>query len=134
LLDVPKDKRVYRGFDAKGDWDIPVSDPRWTGNESERNQIQENDRLFNLAIPDARRFLTDFISAKIDEFGLDCFRNDSNIAPLQFWRAADAPDRQGVTEIRWIEGLYAFWDELLLRHPAGNDWAQHCAFTNRFCW
>jgi alpha-galactosidase len=117
LLEVPKDKRVYRGFDAKGDWDVPMSDPRWITNESERNQIQENDRLFNLAIPEARQFLTDFVSRKIDEFGLDCFRNDSNIAPLQFWRAADAPDRQGITEIRWIEGFYAFWDELLHRHP-----------------
>ena len=117
LLEVPEDKRVYRGFDAKGDWDIPMSDPRWIPNESDRNQIQENDRLFNLGIPEAREFLTNFISGKIDEFGLDCFRNDSNIAPLQFWRAADAPDRQGMTEIRWVEGLYAFWDELLRRHP-----------------
>jgi alpha-galactosidase len=117
LLDVPKDKKIYRGFDAQGDWDIPVSDPRWVPNESGRNQIHENDRLFNLAIPEARQFLTDFMSRKIDDFGLDCFRNDSNIAPLEFWRAADAPDRQGITEIRWIEGLYAFWDELLRRHP-----------------
>lgn len=117
LLDVPKDKRVYRGFDAKGEWDVPMSDPRWVPNESARNQIQDNDRLFNLAIPEARKFLTDFISSKIDEFGLDCFRNDANIAPLEFWRGADAPDRQGITEIRWIEGFYAFWDELLRRHP-----------------
>lgn len=118
LLEVPKDKRVYRGFSAaKGDWDIPQSDPRWVTNESNRNQIQENDKLFNLAIPEARQFLTDFISTKIDEFGLDCFRNDANIAPLEFWRAADAPDRQGMTEIRWVEGFYAFWDELRRRHP-----------------
>ncbi len=117
LLEVPKDKRVYRGFGAKGDWDIPQSDPRWALDESSRNQIQENDKLFNLAIPEACRFLTDFISARIDEFGLDCFRHDANIAPLEFWRAADAPDRQGMTEIRWVEGFYAFWDELRRRHP-----------------
>ncbi len=117
LLEVPKEKRVYRGFDGKGDWDVPMSDPRWVPNESSRNQIQENDKLFNLGIPEARRFLTDFISAKIEEFGLDCFRNDANIAPLEFWRAADGPDRQGITEIRWVEGFYAFWDELLRRHP-----------------
>jgi alpha-galactosidase len=61
--------------------------------------------------------MTDFISTKIDEFGLDCFRNDANIAPLEFWRAADTPDRQGMTEIRWVEGFYAFWDELRRRHP-----------------
>jgi alpha-galactosidase len=118
LLEVPKDKRVYRGFAAaKGDWDIPISDPHWVPNESNRNQIQENDKLFNLAIPEARQFMTDFISAKIDEFGMDCFRNDANIAPLEFWRAADAPDRQGMTEIRWVEGFYAFWDDLRRRHP-----------------
>ncbi|SPE51202.1 exported hypothetical protein [Verrucomicrobia bacterium] len=72
--------------------------------------------LFNLGNPAARRFLTDFISAKIQEFGLGCYRQDFNIDPLGFWRKADAPDRQGITEIRYIEGLYAFWDELLTRH------------------
>ncbi len=73
--------------------------------------------LYNLGNPAARKFLTDFISAKVDEFGLGCYRQDFNIDPLPFWRAADAPDRQGITEIRYIEGLYAFWDELLQRHP-----------------
>ena len=73
--------------------------------------------LFNLGDPEARKFLTDFISAKVNEFGLGCYRQDFNIDPLPFWQAADAPDRQGISEIRYIEGLYAFWDELLARHP-----------------
>jgi alpha-galactosidase len=73
--------------------------------------------LLNLGRPEARLFLTDFISSKIEEFGLGCYRQDFNIDPLPFWQAADAPDRQGMTEIRHIEGLYAFWDELLRRHP-----------------
>jgi len=110
LLDVPEARRVYN-------WGDKRTFPDWVVSESRRNQIREGDRLFNLAIPEARRFLTDFISAKIDEFGLDCYRHDANIAPLEFWRGADPPDRQGITEIRWVEGLYAFWDELLRRHP-----------------
>ena len=110
LLRVPMERRVYN-------WDTSQADPMWVRNESLRNQIKEEDRLFNLGIPEARRFLTDFISRKIEEFGLDCYRQDFNVAPLEFWRAADAPDRQGMTEIRWVEGLYAFWDELLRRHP-----------------
>lgn len=73
--------------------------------------------LLDLGNPAARRFLTDFISAKVEEFGLGCYRQDFNIDPLEFWRKHDAPDRQGITEIRYIEGLYAFWDELLARHP-----------------
>lgn len=109
LLAIPPEKRVYR-------WEKQTF-PDWVKSESLRNQIKENDRLFNLAIPEARQFLTDFISRRIKEDGLDCFRHDANIAPLEYWRAADAPDRQGITEIRWVEGLYAFWDELLRRHP-----------------
>lgn len=73
--------------------------------------------LFNLGIPEARQFLTDFILTKVDEFGLGCYRQDFNMDPLPFWRKADAPDRQGLSEIRYIEGLYAFWDGLLAGRP-----------------
>jgi alpha-galactosidase len=110
LLEVPPERRVYN-------WGDKRTFPDWVTSESRRNQIVDSDRLFNLALPEARQFLTDFISARIAESGLDCYRHDANIAPLEFWRAADTPDRQGITEIRWVEGLYAFWDELLHRHP-----------------
>ena len=99
------------------DWKVPHDDPRWVLWESRRSQIQENDLLWNMGEPAARRFLTDWLSARIDEFGLDWYREDFNIAPYEFWQRADAPDRQGMTEIRYIEGLYAMWDELLRRHP-----------------
>lgn len=73
--------------------------------------------LFNLGLPAARRWLTDFISRLLQEHGVDGYRQDFNIEPLRYWQTADEPDRQGVTEIRYIEGLYAFWDELRFRHP-----------------
>ncbi|MCL6429277.1 MAG: alpha-galactosidase [Anaerolineae bacterium] len=73
--------------------------------------------LFNLGNPEARRFLTDRISALIAEAGVTCYRQDFNMEPAGAWQAADAPDRVGMSEIRHIEGLYAFWDELLARHP-----------------
>jgi alpha-galactosidase len=73
--------------------------------------------LFNLGKPQACEFLVGFISQRIKEYGLGCYRQDFNIDPLPFWRAADAPDRQGITEIRYIEGLYAFWDGLLENNP-----------------
>jgi len=95
-----------------------MSDPQWVIAESNRNQIKEGDRLFNLGDPEARRFLTDFISEKISEFGIDCFRHDANIAPLKFWHNADPEDRQGISEIRHVEGLYSFWKELLKSHPS----------------
>ena len=73
--------------------------------------------MFNVGDPEARAFLTNFISDRIAEFGLDWYREDANIAPLEYWRHADAPDRQGITEIRYVEGIYALWDELIGRHP-----------------
>ena len=73
--------------------------------------------LWNLGNPSARDFLTAFLSERIEEFGLGCYRQDFNIDPLPFWQAADTPDRQGMAEIRHIEGLYAFWDGLLAKHP-----------------
>jgi alpha-galactosidase len=77
----------------------------------------EGDGLFNLGDPAARRWLTDFLSQCITDFGIDVYRNDFNIDPLRFWQAADSPDRQGMSEIRYIEGLYAMWDDLRARHP-----------------
>lgn len=73
--------------------------------------------LFMLNDPKARRFLTDLLAQRIEEYGIDIYRNDFNMDPLPYWRDNDAPDRQGMTEIRYIEGLYAMWDELLARHP-----------------
>jgi len=73
--------------------------------------------LFRLSDPAARQWLTDLLSQRISEFGIDIYRNDFNIDPLPFWRQNDAPDRQGMTEIRYVEGHYAMWDELLAKHP-----------------
>jgi len=71
----------------------------------------------------------DLLSNRIREFGMDVYRNDFNIDPLDFWRSADAPDRQGITEIRYVEGHYALWDELRARHPG--LWIDNCASGGR---
>jgi len=73
--------------------------------------------LFNYGDPQARQWMTDLISNRIGDWGIDIFRHDSNICPLPFWQAADSPDRQGISENHWVEGLYNIWDELLRRHP-----------------
>jgi alpha-galactosidase len=73
--------------------------------------------LLDLGNPEALRWLTEHISGMIENEGIALYRQDFNMDPLPFWRANDEPDRQGISEIRHIEGLYAFWDELLRRHP-----------------
>lgn len=73
--------------------------------------------LFKLSDPAARAWLTDLLSRRITDFGLDAYRNDFNLDPLDYWRGADATNRVGLTEIRYVEGHYALWDELLAKHP-----------------
>jgi len=73
--------------------------------------------LLDLGNPEARAWLTDHVDNLLTEQGIDLYRQDFNIDPLGFWRAADAEDRQGITEIRHVEGYLAYWDELRRRHP-----------------
>ena len=73
----------------------------------------------------ARAWLTDHIDRQITENGIDVYRQDFNFDPLPYWQAADTPNRQGISEIKYIEGLYSFWDELLQRHP--NLIIENCA-------
>ncbi|MBN2137702.1 MAG: NPCBM/NEW2 domain-containing protein [Sedimentisphaerales bacterium] len=77
----------------------------------------EKNSLFKLNDPVARRWMAELLSKRITEFGMDWYRNDFNIDPLPFWRKNDAPDRQGMTEIRYVEGLYELWDGLRERNP-----------------
>ena len=104
---------------SEGTW-LDTNHHAWILEEGQRPQwLDGTDKqgLLNLGNPEARRWLTDTISVAIDQDGIDIFRHDFNMDPLTFWRKADAPDRQGISEIRSVEGLYAFWDELLRRHP-----------------
>jgi len=79
--------------------------------------LGQGDLLYDLGNPEALAFMTDLLSKAVSDYGVDIYREDFNIDPLPFWQKADAPDRQGITEIRFVEGLYAMWDGLLERHP-----------------
>jgi len=85
--------------------------------------------LLNLGMPEAREYVTDLISQLIADNGVDIYRQDFNFDPLPYWRCVDAPDREGLAEMRYIEGLYAFWDELRRRHPG--MWIDNCASGGR---
>jgi alpha-galactosidase len=74
-------------------------------------------KLLNLGDPEARQWLTEHVDRLIVEQGIDLYRNDFNIDPLPYWRANDTDDRQGITEVRYVEGYLAYWDELRRRHP-----------------
>jgi alpha-galactosidase len=85
--------------------------------------------LFNLGNKEALQWMTNYITDFIKKEGIDYYRQDFNFDPKPYWDASDAPDRIGISEIRHIEGLYAFWDSLLVRFP--NLLIDNCASGGR---
>jgi len=85
--------------------------------------------VFNLGLEKARLWMTDYFSGIIKNEGIDYFRQDFNIDPKPYWDANDKPGRTGISEIKYIEGLYAFWDSLLARFP--NLKIDNCASGGR---
>jgi alpha-galactosidase len=73
--------------------------------------------LVNLGDPEAWQWVLDRVDSLLTSEAIDVYRQDFNIDPLAYWRANDALDRQGITEIKHVMGYLAFWDELLRRHP-----------------
>lgn len=99
--------------------EIAIEHPNWvlTAEHAPAGTPLQSTGLFDLGNPEARKWLTDRIDSLITSQGIDLYRQDFNMDPLAYWRAADAPDRQGITEIRHVTGYLAFWDELRRRHP-----------------
>ncbi|MGA2115803.1 MAG: alpha-galactosidase [Bryobacteraceae bacterium] len=93
-----------------GTW-LDLNHPEWLLKNSSQN------RLLDLGNPQARAWLTEHVSGLIREQGIDLYRQDFNFEPLPYWRANDAPDRQGITEIKHVTGYLAYWDELRRRFP-----------------
>ncbi len=73
--------------------------------------------LLNLGLPEARQWCTELIAGMIESQGIDCYRQDFNFSPLPFWQGNDTPERVGISEIRYVEGLYEFLGELRRRFP-----------------
>jgi alpha-galactosidase len=88
-----------------------------------------SNRLLDLGNDEARAWLTQHVTKLLREQGIDLYRQDFNFEPLPYWRANDAPDRQGITEIRHVTGYLAYWDELRRRFP--NMMIDTCASGGR---
>ncbi len=89
----------------------------------------DNNALFFLGDPKARRWITDRIDSIIKEAHIRVYRQDFNFAPAGYWARGEAENRRGIHENLHIQGYYAFWDELLRRNPG--LWIDSCASGGR---
>lgn len=85
--------------------------------------------LANFALPEVRAYFLDLLARFMSLRGFGMYRQDFNVDPLLFWQHHDAPDRQGVTEMHYVAGLYDFWDALAERWP--HSLRENCASGGR---
>jgi alpha-galactosidase len=85
--------------------------------------------LLDLGNPAARQWITEKLSQMIGQSGIDVYRQDFNMFPLEYWRWGEPADRVGMREIRHVMGLYQLWDDLLRQHP--NLVIDNCASGGR---
>jgi len=69
--------------------------------------------IWKLGEPEAREKLTDLICGFIQEWGINIYREDGSDIPSE----EGAEDRQGIAEMKHIDGLYQFYSGLLRRNP-----------------
>ena len=100
-------ERVLRGTDT------PNEHPDWFLELEPENPTL----LLDLSNPDAVQGTYELVAGFIEKFDLKCYRQDFNMLPLAYWRKNDSDRRNGIKEIKYITGLYKFWDMLLERFP-----------------
>jgi alpha-galactosidase len=96
-----------------GTW-LHENRPEWLLSSSDQPQ---GTYLLNLGLPEVRDYLFGIVRGFMELPGFRVYRSDFNMNPLPYWRHTDAPDRQGITEMKYVGGLYEFWDRIARTWP-----------------
>ena len=75
--------------------------------------------LRDLGNPHARETLWKTLRPYLETEGFGFYRQDFNADPLVYWERADeaSAGRKGIAQIKYIMGLYAYWDRIAERFP-----------------
>ena len=110
---------------ARVDSKMAKEHPEWMLHSPEN----KDNYLVDLGNPEALNWISKYFGDLIEQNGVDYYRQDFNVRPTSFWKANEEPGRTGINEIRYIEGLYKYWDYLLERFP--NLVIDNCASGGR---
>ena len=108
-------ERVFAGTDLDRDhpdWVLKIKDPKAAEGTRKLDQ-----GLADFGLPEVQNHFFRIIDAFMATPGFGCFRVDFNMNPLHWWRQNDEPEREGLTEIKYITGLYDFWDRQIAARP-----------------
>ncbi len=72
---------------------------------------------YNMGLAAARQAAIEYFDTVIKALGIDILRVDSGMDLGHVRSGDEGPDRVGIHEVRCVEGLYDFWDQLIKRNP-----------------
>jgi len=73
--------------------------------------------LLRLDTEEGYQWMFELLSNAVENYGMDIYRQDFNIRPLEYWIEHDVPDRVGLSENHYINNLYRLMDALLETFP-----------------
>jgi len=85
--------------------------------------------LANFGLREVQDYFFNIVADFMALPGFRFYRQDFNMDPLAHWQYNDAPDRKGITEIKYMEGLYAYWDRIRATWP--DALLENCASGGR---
>ncbi len=74
-------------------------------------------RLLDFGNPSARQWALETVSQHLRAANIAVYRQDFNAYPAYFWHTDQSPEQVGLSEIRYINGLYDYLDELARSNP-----------------
>ncbi len=98
---VRVNSELYNSLIGKTQWLLDIGD--------------DENLLYNFANDEAVDYLCELIVSSLKENGVSLYRQDFNIAPVDFWEMADKEfydDRTGITENHYITNEYRYLDYL----------------------
>ena len=106
--------------------EIGLEHPEWIGEPFTDPAYGDNVFYFlNHCDPEVNEFMIDYFSRVAREHGVDIFRQDG----IPTWPVEEDPDREGINQIRCVEGFYEFWDGLLKNDPNMMTYAMRSAYA-----
>ena len=85
--------------------------------------------LLNFGLPEVQDYFFGIVKGFMDLPGFRVYRQDFNMDPLPHWRYNEPPDRQGIVEMKYVAGLYAYWDRIATTWP--DSLREECASGGR---
>lgn len=77
----------------------------------------KNVYFINMGDKNAREYMKNILYPIIKRVGITMFRVDFNVDPTDCFKAKDEADRNGVTELKYYNGLYTFFKDMLKDFP-----------------